>query len=89
MDLEFEWDDKKESINIKKHKISFETAKLVFNDPMRLERVQYINGEERYETIGRVGNVIVVVYTLRGEVHRLITARTAEKNEEKVYYGYY
>ena len=88
MDLEFEWDDKKNLGNIKKHKISFETARLVFNDPMRIERVQYVNGEERYETIGRVGDVIVVVYTLRGEVHRLITARPAERIEEEEYYGY-
>ena len=37
--MTFEWDDEKETINIEKHGISFETASHVFEDPEYIERV--------------------------------------------------
>ena len=43
--------------------------------------------EDRYYTIGKVGDVMLVVYTERGEVLRLISARYATKAEEELYYG--
>ena len=43
--------------------------------------------EDRYYTIGKVGDVMFVVYTERGEVLRLISARYATKAEEELYYG--
>jgi hypothetical protein len=43
LDLEFEWDEEKNKINKKKHGISFEVAKLVFNDDNRIEIFQISN----------------------------------------------
>ena len=84
-----EWDDSKNESNIKKHGVSFETAAYIFNDANRIEvyDAKHSDTEERYYTIGRVGDVLFVVYTDRGEVFRLISARFATKREEEVYYG--
>ena len=84
-----EWDDSKNESNIKKHGVSFETAAYIFNDVNRIEvyDAKHSDTEERYYTIGRVGDVLFVVYTDRGEVFRLISARFATKREEEVYYG--
>ncbi len=47
-------------------------------------------GEERYITIGEIENSIYsVVYTLRGEYYRLISARGARKDERQAYYSYF
>ncbi|MBO4373983.1 MAG: BrnT family toxin [Lachnospiraceae bacterium] len=43
--------------------------------------------EDRYYTIGKVGDVLFVVYTDRGNTIRLISARFATKKEEELYYG--
>lgn len=61
----FTWDDAKNEINVKKHGISFEKASDVFSDPHALSRIE--NGEERWQTIGMVGEILIllVVYTLR------------------------
>ncbi|MBQ9360483.1 MAG: BrnT family toxin [Lachnospiraceae bacterium] len=83
----FEWDEEKNRRNIKKHGISFNTAVLVFGDENRIEYFQYRNGEERYATIGMVGDVIVVVHTMRDDAYRIITARPAVKDEIEEYYG--
>ncbi|MBE5910645.1 BrnT family toxin [Pseudobutyrivibrio sp.] len=85
----FEWDDEKEKINIRKHGISFSTAAFVFNDPNRLEYfdVNHSDFEDRYATIGMVGKVLTVIYTIRGERYRIISARIATKAERSAYYG--
>ena len=94
--IEFEWDENKEKINIKKHKIDFSTAALVFFDEQRLEMYdeKHSKIEERYKVIGAINGhlmVILVSYTLRdnGKTIRLISARKAEKEERREYYGYY
>lgn len=82
----FEWDEKKNKLNEKKHGISFEDAKRVFDDP---DRIQYINAkglEKRFITVGKVIKFIVaVVYTVRVGVLRIISARQARNNEIKDY----
>ncbi|MBQ7147258.1 MAG: BrnT family toxin [Pseudobutyrivibrio sp.] len=87
--IKLEWDEEKEKINIKKHGISFSTAAFVFNDPNRLEYYdeEHSISEDRYATIGLVGNVLTVIYTIRGETHRIISARIATKAERSAYYG--
>ena len=47
------------------------------------------SGEERWQTLGKVGPVLFVVYTERGENKRIITARPADKIERRSYNGYY
>ncbi|MDR1802782.1 MAG: BrnT family toxin [Treponema sp.] len=88
-----EWDDDKNVINKQEHDVSFETAQYVFADPQRLERLDMsegnTSGEERWQTLGKVGPVLFVVYTERDENKRIITARPADKTERRSYNGYY
>ena len=83
----FEWDPFKNQTNIKKHGVSFETAKRIFDGPVASgadTREDY--GEERFIGIGRAANaVLVVVYTYRGENTRLISARPATRTERGKY----
>lgn len=86
---EFEWDDAKAESNIEKHGVSFEEACGVFRDPFAIEllddRDDY--GEDRYILIGMAApGVLVVVYTVRDERNRIISARRAEPNERRFYH---
>ena len=85
----FEWDEEKEKMNIKKHGISFSTAAYVFNDPNRIEYYdeKHSEFEDRYATIGMVGKVLTVIYTVRGDKNRIISARIATNLERSAYYG--
>jgi uncharacterized DUF497 family protein len=88
--MAFEWDDKKNIINLEKHGIDFSTAIAVFNDLNRLEedstKPEY--GETRIKTIGMVGShilVLTVIYTNREQNKRIISARRASEAERKKY----
>ena len=90
MGLQFEWDEEKERINIAKHGIDFSTASHVFLDPDRLEYYDEKHStanEDRFITIGFVGDVLTVVYTERADVLRIISARITTKKEKVIYYG--
>ena len=88
-----EWDEAKNALNKQEHDLSFETAQYVFADPERLERFDQsennLSEEARWQTLGKVGSVLFVVYTERGENRRIITARPADKLERRSYNGYY
>ncbi|HAR92143.1 MAG TPA: hypothetical protein DCR28_03455 [Eubacterium sp.] len=90
-ELEFEWDDKKEAANIKKHKLNFKIARVAFYDFDRIEYYDKENSieEDRYVVIGKgIGSeLLFIVYTVRDGKYRLISARQASKREEKIYYG--
>ena len=90
----FEWDEKKNAINKKKHGISFEMAVRVFLDEKRVEKLDLEHStleEERINIIGRVSDMLVlfVVATDRKGNTRIISARRAEKDEEEEYYENY
>ena len=87
-DLKFVWDSEKAEINRKKHGVNFEDAALVFFDENLMEEVDenHSDFEDRYKIIGKVENVIVVIYTERGDKNRIISARTANKKETEDYY---
>jgi uncharacterized DUF497 family protein len=91
--LRFEWDDKKNARNRRKHRISFETAVLVFQDPRRVTVFDSeVDGEERWHTVGLVKGqiVVLVVHTMEGdgdEVVRMISARKATPTERRIYEG--
>jgi len=84
-----EWDENKNQINIQKHGISFETAALVFADDDRIEYYDKLHSidEDRYVVLGCVQGVLYVVYTMRDDAARLISARMATSTERKIYYG--
>ena len=83
----FEWDVNKKRFNLEKHGIDFIDAIEIFNDPRRIEAVSYRQKEERYQTIGLVNGVIIlVVYTYRNGKKRIISARSASKNERRAYH---
>jgi uncharacterized DUF497 family protein len=89
MSISFECDPHKARANLEKHGVPFEYAVHVFSDPERLERhdgrTDY--GEDRYLTIGLVEDrELVVVYTMRNETVRLISARKADRHEQLDYW---
>ena len=86
--MEFEWDIKKDRANQRKHGISFSLAALVFSDENRKERLDETSiEEERWITVGLVdGEEVVVVYTIRDGVTRLISARGADRYEREDYW---
>ena len=88
-----EWDSEKAQINLKKHGVSFETAQFIFSDPNRLWRYDQsesnTSGEDRWQTLGQVGDTLLVVYTENREAKRLVMARLATKAERRSYNGYY
>jgi uncharacterized DUF497 family protein len=85
-----EWDDEKARTNFEKHKVSFQVAQYVFGDPDRLERVdQSGSGEERWQVLGKVEKILLVVFQEKASAKRLISARLATKAEKRSYNGYY
>jgi uncharacterized DUF497 family protein len=88
--VEFEWDDEKARSNLEKHGVSFEVAKKVFEDVFRGERPSdddAADGEERWVTTGLAGSFeLVVVYAIRGNKVRVISARKAERDEREEYW---
>lgn len=87
-ELKFVWDSEKAKINKKKHGISFETAARVFLDDKSIDEFDELHSdfEDRYKIIGKVREILVVIYTERGEFNRIISARQATKREEADYY---
>ena len=89
--MEFDWDSAKNESNLKKHGISFDEAKHIFDGPTLTrvdDRQDY--GENRDISLGALSPdaVLVVVHTERGGKIRLIPARKANRREGKVYYDH-
>ena len=88
----FQWDEKKNTVNKKKHGVSFEDAAVIFRDPRRLELYDKAHSffEDRWLMIGLNGSIILTVFfTEKNDSIRIISARKAtKKEEEKYFYGY-
>jgi len=87
--LTFEWDEVKEKTNFKKHKVSFEEGKTIFNDPFLFtfpDDVHFSN-EERFINIGfsANGRILVLTHTERQDKIRIISCRKATARERKFY----
>ena len=91
--MKYEWDENKNKLNQQKHGISFEEAKVVFEDALQISKLdhRFNDFEERWITIGTTSkyNVLVVAnlfFTDEGEeIIRIISARKANKKERKSY----
>lgn len=87
--MRFEWDDNKENLNIKKHKISFEDAKSALTCGLVIAlREEIHHDEQRYVFLGickRLNILVVVVAYPDDMVTRIISARKATKTERQYY----
>lgn len=88
--MEFTWDARKDRLNRRKHRISFDTALHVFDDPHHVTtQDREVDGEPRWQTIGmiEVHNVLLVAHAEDDETGaiRIISARKATRTERRIY----
>jgi uncharacterized DUF497 family protein len=87
--MTFEWDQQKEQSNLVKHGVSFKEAQTVFDDPLYVDFYDpdHSQNENRYIIIGAssMGHILLVSYTERGNITRIISARKVTKQEFKAY----
>ena len=91
--LLFKWDDKKNTVNTKKHGVSFDEAKSVFYDEFAIQFYdpEHSESEDRFILLGTSFKLktLVVCHCFREEeiVVRIISARKADKDEGQVYWS--
>ena len=88
--MEFEWDSKKATDNERKHKgVSFHEATTVFGDPLAISfpDPDHSCGEFRFLAFGvsRSNRLLVISYTHRQGIIRIISAREATRPERRIY----
>jgi len=81
-----EWDPEKAEANRRKHGVDFADAATALSDEHALTRADDEPGEERFLTLGMdaLGRILLVVYSWRGDLIRLISARKASPSERKI-----
>jgi uncharacterized DUF497 family protein len=87
--MEFEWDSKKATANVKKHGVTFQEAATIFGDPLAItfDDPDHSMSENRYITFGLSlqKRLIVVSHTERGDRTRIINARLMDRKERRIY----
>ncbi len=87
--MQFEWNAEKAEANLKKHEVSFDEAKTVFDDPLFVifADPDHSVRENRFIIMGEsnLNRLLVVSYTERRTATRLISAREATRPERKKY----
>ncbi len=85
--MEYEWDPRKAVANLKKHGVDFAEAISVLSDDLALTIVESHPDEYRFVTMGTdpLGRVLVVVYAMRTEKIRIISARKTTPRERRQY----
>ena len=97
MPVKFEWDEKKNEINIRKHGVSFDDAKSCFEDDFAeiFEDQDHSINEDRFILLGMSSSLktLVVIFTERNRLtkleicNRIISARKATKKEFQYYWS--
>ncbi len=85
--MNHQWDPNKAKSNLRKHGVGFADAVGVFEDENAITIEDEHESENRFITIGRdfLRRILVVVYTFRGVIIRIISARKATARERKIY----
>lgn len=87
--MEFEWDEDKAKVNLKKHGVSFHEASSIFDDPLAVtfNDPDHSRGEHRFLTFGYsiMSRLLIVAHTERNGKIRIISARCATRQERKIY----
>ena len=85
----FDWDEEKAKSNLANHGISFDEATSVFDDPLFLTFAdpEHSLQEQRFLIMGESarGRLLVISYTDRKDITRLISVRPATRKERKAY----
>lgn len=89
MALRFRWDPRKAAENLRKHRVSFDEATTVFDDPLSvtIPDPDHSVGEQRFLLLGvsNRGRLLVVAHAERDESIRIINARRADRQERRAY----
>ena len=86
--MEFEWDEKKNAQNVRKHDLAVEDAAEIIINPIKMVYKSIHGGTDdvRYVAVGKLkGRYYTVIYTWRGDVVRVISARRARNGEKRDY----
>lgn len=87
--MQFDWDKNKAERNLSKHEVSIEEAKTIFDDYLYVDFYDpdHSEDEDRYLLVGQSnrGRLLIVSYTERGNLIRLISAREVTKTERETY----
>jgi uncharacterized DUF497 family protein len=85
----FQWDEGNSQKNWRRHQVTqAETEQVFLNRPLLLaDDVKHSEGEERHFALGRTdaGRGLLVVFTLRGSLLRVISARPMSQRERRAY----
>jgi uncharacterized protein len=85
--VKFNWDKRKASANLRKHKVAFDSVPAFEFDTAIIRSVDLEDGEERVVALGFIGEKLhVLVYTERGDITWVISLRRAEKHEWRWFY---
>lgn len=89
IDMEFEWDQSKAAASLKKHDVSFEEAKTVFDNPLAVifdDKAHSID-EQREIIIGHSqrNRLLLIAFTERSSSIRIVSARPATRKEREDY----
>ncbi len=93
VDIRFEWDEKKDALNKRKHGVSFTEAQTVFTDEsgLLLDDPDHSHNEDRFVLLGLCSNLrlLVVSHTYRKDdaIIRIISARKATRSEQQQYWS--
>ena len=86
--MKYVWDQAKNKINQKKHKVSFEEAVTVIESADYAQIMDDSSDEHRFKAIGmsNKSRILLVVYCYRDEdMIRIVSARKANKAEVKIW----
>ena len=86
--MHFEWDENKNKRNTLKHEFAFEDAAEIIINPIKViyQSVNIGTDDSRYVAVGKLnGKCYTVIYTLRGDAVRIISARRARRAEKRDY----
>ena len=87
----FQWDSGNSDKNWIKHKVTrFECEQVFFNQPLILkEDIKHSTEENRYYVLGKTDNSrkLFIVFTIRKNLIRIISARDMTKTEKRIYYN--
>ena len=84
--MNYEWDEEKRLINLRKHGLDFMDADLVFEAPIKVTVDAGRADEDRLADLAEVNErVLLLVYSMRGQTVRCISLRVASRRERKLY----